>query len=70
MIHLFYLFSVIRISLAYTFYYTINCSYEEQNQKGVSELVQKLRIVLKNKKKKLLMFWKSQNRSKTSYLLI
>ena len=50
MIHLFYLFFVFRISLAYTFYYTIKCSYEEQNQKGVFELVQKLRIVLKNEK--------------------
>ena len=37
MIHLFYVF---RISLAYTFYYTVKCSYEEQNQKGVFELVQ------------------------------
>lgn len=38
MIHL---FSVFRIYLAYAFYYTVNCSYEEQNlQKGVSELVQ------------------------------
>jgi len=41
MIHLLYLFSVFRISLAYTFYYTVKCSFEEQNlQKGVSELVQ------------------------------
>jgi len=38
MIHL---FSVFRISSAYTFYYTVKCYYEEQNlQKGVSELVQ------------------------------
>ena len=50
MIHLFYLFSVFIISLAYTFYYTVKCSYEEQNQKGVSELVQKLRSVLKMRK--------------------
>jgi len=48
MIQLFYLFSVFRISLAYTFY--VKCSYEGQNQKWVSELVQKLRIVLKNEK--------------------
>ena len=51
MIHLFYLFSVFRISLAYKFYYTVKSSYEEQNfQKRVSELVQNLRIVLKNEK--------------------
>lgn len=31
MIHLFYLFSVFRISLAYASYYTVKCSYEEQN---------------------------------------
>jgi len=30
MIHLFYLFSVFIISSAYTFYYTVKCSYEEQ----------------------------------------
>ena len=39
--YLFYLFSIFGISLAYAFYYTVKCSYEEQNlQEWLSELVQ------------------------------
>jgi len=39
MVHSFYVF---RISLSYTFYYTVKSSYEEQNlHKGVSKLVKR-----------------------------